>query len=82
MNVLWVFSLLIKCIEKHTNHRHGIQLPQGGHSLEQQNNKASTFYSFDRASEEVGSYRLEVLQNTHSIRITENLMALFIISTK
>jgi hypothetical protein len=71
--------VFVQWIETHADHRHGIQLPQGSHGFEQQDDKAASFHGFDRTSEKVWSDRLEVLQDTHSIGVTENLMALLVI---
>ena len=60
-------------------HRHGVQLLQAAHALQQEYNQSSTLYCFDRPCQEIGCKRFEILQDTHAVCVTQNLFCFLVV---
>lgn len=61
-------------------HRQGVELLQTAHTLEQHDDKTSSFDGFDGTGEKVGSDGFEVLQNAHAVGVSENLLRLLVVN--
>lgn len=62
-----------------THHGHSIQLPQGPHGLEHDDNKTTTFNRLYCAGKKVGRNRLEVLEYAHAKSLAKDFMGLFVV---
>lgn len=61
-------------------HRHCVKLLQTRHSLEQQDDQSTAFNGLDCSCEEIGREGFEVLEDTHSVCVAENLFGLFVVA--
>lgn len=62
-----------------THHSHSVQLLKRTHGLEQQNNHTTSFDGLNGSCKGVGRNSFKVLEHTHAIRVTENLLRLLIV---
>lgn len=62
-----------------THHRHGIELFQTRHGLQQKDNDTPALHSLYRPGQQVRCYRLVILQDQHTECLTENLCRILIV---
>lgn len=62
-----------------THHGHCVQLLERAHGLEKQDNHTTSFDSLNGSSECVGSDGFEILENTHAVGVTQNLLCFLVV---
>lgn len=62
-----------------TYHSHGVQLLKRAHTLEKKNHHTTTFDCFNGTCQCVGSDGFKILQDTHAISVTKDLVCLLVV---
>ncbi|EEQ41504.1 hypothetical protein CLUG_05633 [Clavispora lusitaniae ATCC 42720] len=60
-------------------HGHGVESFQGRHGLQENHHKTAAFNGLDRPRQQVGRERLEVSQNAHAVRVTQDLLRFLVV---
>lgn len=61
-------------------HRHGVELLEARHGLEEQNHQSAALYRLDGAGQQVGREGFEVLEDKHSERLTQDALCLLVVA--
>ena len=61
-------------------HSHAVQLLQRRHCFEKKNHATTAFDGLDGAGQQVGSHRLKILKNKHSIRVPQNGVSFVVVT--
>lgn len=62
-----------------TYHSHGVQLLKRAHTLEKKNHHTTTFDCFNGTCQCVGGDGFKILQDTHAISVTKDLVCLLVV---
>lgn len=66
---------------RQTHHGHSVKIPQTLHPLQQAHDDSSSLDRLDRPRQQIRSDGLEILQDEHVERLTENLVRVFVVPT-
>lgn len=60
-------------------HGHGVELLERRHALEKEDNDSTSFDSLNSSGKQVGCKSFEILENTHAVGVSENLLGLLVV---